>query len=109
MKSAIAIILVFCSFSGLSQNAEPLKVKLNDLYIPGVPGFILADKAPSSVEKPTTPRAFGLSILNLRQGGALEVTPYWLTNKPRYTFQDWVNKKNTTIETFNLSAATFKT
>lgn len=84
-------------------------IKLSDLYVPTSPGFVLADKAPSSVEKPSTPKAFGISLLNLYQGGAVEVTPFWLTNKPTYTYQDWIKKKNTIIETLNLSIATFKT
>jgi hypothetical protein len=84
-------------------------IKLSELYVPTSPGFVLADKSPSSVEKPSTPKAFGISLLNLYQGGAVEVTPFWLTNKPTYTYQDWIKKKNTIIETLNLSIATFKT
>lgn len=85
------------------------QVKLNDLYIPTAPGFVLADKAPSSVEKPVTPRAFGISLLNLWQGGAVDVTPFWFSNKPRYTFEEWYKKRFTFVETFNLSVASFKT
>jgi hypothetical protein len=100
----LAVTSWICT-SCLSQTG----IKLSDLYVPTSPGFVLADKAPSSVEKPSTPKAFGISLLNLYQGGAVEVTPFWLTNKPTYTFQDWIQKKNTIIETLNLSVATFKT
>lgn len=84
-------------------------IKLSDLNIPNSPGFVLADKAPASVEKPTSPKAFGVSLLNLREGGALEATPYWLVNHPAYTFEDYFKKKFPLLETFNVSVATFKT
>ncbi|MEJ0102765.1 MAG: hypothetical protein WDO19_09510 [Bacteroidota bacterium] len=104
----IFFVWLFC-INGYSQENPVDNITLNDLYIPDVPGFVLSDKAPSSVDKPVTPRAFGISLLNLWQGGAVDVTPYWLTNKPSYTFDQWVNKKFTVAETFNLSGATFKT
>src|SRR5215813_8272021 len=97
MKSKFQIlgILVFATSLSFSQTTEDLKVQINDLYIPNSPGFILADKSPASIDKPVTPRAFGISLLNLMEGGAIDVTPFWLTNKPMYTFNDWVKKKNT--------------
>ena len=48
MKKILLIALLIAS-KAFSQRDE-LKIKINDLYIPDVPGFILADKAPSSVE-----------------------------------------------------------
>lgn len=110
MNLKFPVFLATLLLPGISYcQTDKLQVKLSDLYIPNAPGFILADKSPSSIDKPSTPRAFGVSLLNLWQGGAVEVTPFWLTNKPTYTFEDWVKKKNTIIETFNLSVATYKT
>lgn len=104
-----AACLFFISMKSAAQKNPVDNISLNDLYIPDVPGFVLSDKAPSSVDKPVTPRAFGISLLNLWQGGAVDVTPYWLTGKPSYTFDQWIDKKFTVAETFNISAATFKT
>ena len=84
-------------------------ISLSQLSMPSSPGWVLADKAPASIEKPTTPRAFGVSLLNLLQGSAVEVTPFWLSNKPDLEYSDWIRKKSLFIETFNISAATFKT
>ena len=84
------------------------QVEVSELFIPSAPGLILADKAPASVEKPTTPKAFGVSLLNLWEGGAVEATPFWFTNKPLYTYEEWIKKKVTIVETFNISAATFR-
>lgn len=105
------ILLLFCcivSIKVLSQSSE-VKASIADLYIPDVPGFILSDKAPTAVDRPSNPRAFGVSLLNLRDGGAMEVTPFLLTNKPTYTFEKWLKNKAPVLETFNISAATFKT
>jgi hypothetical protein len=106
MKKVILFLIATGTYTLCFSQTD---IKLSDLYVPTAPGFVLADKSPSSVEKPSTPKAFGISLLNLYQGGAVEVTPFWLTNKPTYTFQDWIKKKNTIIETLNLSIATFKT
>jgi len=102
----IFFLLSLMTFRNLFAQGE---IKISELYIPNSPGFVLADKAPSSVEKPSTPKAFGVSLLNLREGGAVEATPYWLINHPAYTFDEYFKKKIPIIETFNISAATFKT
>ncbi len=108
MRKIIATIVAAFLVSIVVSAQNPVdNISLNDLYIPDVPGFVLSDKAPSAVDKPVTPRAFGISLLNLWQGGAIDVTPYWLTSKPSYTFDQWIDKKFTVAETFNLSAATF--
>src|SRR3954464_13184446 len=111
MKKTLFITMIaFGTAVKCYAQSKPVdNITLNDLYIPDVPGFVLSDKAPSSVEKPVTPRAFGISLLNLWQGGAIDVTPYWLQSKPSYTFDQWIDKKFTVVETFNVSAATFKT
>ncbi|MBL0183755.1 MAG: hypothetical protein IPP96_16300 [Chitinophagaceae bacterium] len=105
-KYAIFLLAIVTWHSIYAQN----EIKISELSIPTSPGFVLADKAPASIEKPTTPKAFGVSLLNLREGGAVEVTPYWLVNHPAYTFTDYFKKRKfPVLETFNISAATFKT
>ncbi|MDR3680902.1 MAG: hypothetical protein P4L41_13135 [Flavipsychrobacter sp.] len=105
----LILVLFFSllSIKGFSQGQ--LNVDVNDLYTPNSPGLILLDKAPNSVDKPTTPKAFSLSVLNLLNGGALAVTPYWLKNHPTYVADDIYKKKTPIWETFNISAATYKT
>ncbi|HEY0066927.1 MAG TPA: hypothetical protein VGB46_06185 [Flavisolibacter sp.] len=105
MRKTSIVLLLFLLVT--SAGAQDIEVK--DLFIPTSPGLVLADKAPSSVEKPTIPKAFGVSLLNLWQGGALEATPFWFTDKPDLEYEDWIKKKFLLIETFNISAATFKT
>src|SRR6185295_173815 len=107
--TALITLFAILNINGFSQQTPGDNISLNDLYIADVPGFVLSDKAPSSGDKRVTPRAFGVSLLNLWQGGAVDVTPYWLSSKPSYTFDHWVAKKFHVAETFNLSGATFKT
>lgn len=105
MRKTSLILLLFLLVT--AAGAQDIQVK--DMFIPTSPGLVLADKAPSSVEKPTIPKAFGVSLLNLWQGGAVEATPFWFTDKPDLEYEDWIRKKFLLIETFNISAATFKT
>ncbi len=104
-KYATFAFAILAWYSDYAQQ----EIKISELSIPTSPGFVLADKAPASIEKPTSPKAFGVSLLNLREGGAVEVTPYWLVNHPAYTFTDYFKRKMPLLETFNISAATFKT
>ena len=107
MKKLFTIILssLFC----LSLAAQEQKIKIADLYTPLAPGLVLMDKAPSSIEKPATPRAFGVALLNLWQGGAVSATPFWFNKKPNLTYEEFMKRKMPVIETFNISLATFKT
>lgn len=106
MKKLFVCLLFFSNAA--SAQEKTFSTAISDLYIPDNPGFILSDKAPTSVDRPSNPRAFGIGLLNLRNGGALDVTPFWLVNNPKFTFDKWVNNKFPFIETFNISAATFK-
>ncbi len=101
------IILLLLLLAGWNATAQ--EISLSQLTMPSSPGWILADKAPASIEKPTTPRAFGVSLLNLLQGSAIEATPFWFSNKPDLEYSDWIRKKSLFIETLNFSAASYKT
>lgn len=103
------VLLALCAAVAARGHAQVNQLNISDLYTPNAPGFVLADVSPASVEKPSNPRAFGVSLLNLTQGGAMEVTPFWLTNHPNLTFDKYINKKTPFLETFNISVATFKT
>jgi len=92
-----------------NQPFAQVDIKISELSIPTSPGLVLADKSPASIEKPTNPKAFGISLLNLREGGAVEVTPFWLVNHSAFSFEDYFKKRFPIISTFNLSGATFKT
>ena len=85
------------------------QVNVSDMQIPDAPGFVLADKAPSSIDKPTTPRAFGISIYSLQQGGSLQATPFWYFKHPSLNDSAFLNQKVPIWQTFNISIATFKT
>lgn len=105
MKS---LILFFLSFS-LFYYGKAQEISVSDMQIPDAPGFVLADKAPSAVDKPTTPRAFAISLYSLQQGGAVQATPFWFFQHPKLNQKKFVTKLAPILETFNLSVATFKT
>lgn len=100
-------IVLFVYGAGYAQTNT---VKLSDINVPTSPAFVFTDKAPSSIEKPTDPKAFSLNLVNLFEGGAIEFTPYWFVNHLAYTFEDYTTGKGKfpIFSTFAISAATTK-
>jgi hypothetical protein len=87
------------------------KVNFQSLETPSSPGFILLDKAPSSIERPTTPQGFGINVLGLFQGtgGAMEFAPFWLVTHSRLTAEKMYKNKTPLLHHFSISVATIKT
>jgi hypothetical protein len=118
MKRALLLLLgsVFVGLSSLAQQAPaPPQTKLEDLRTPPSPAFVLMGVAPTTVERPTTPRAVGAAFLNaveeadgtLPDNFSLEVAPYWLTPRPTVTF-DQVDRAGFwkgLLQTFSASLA----
>ncbi|MBK8982694.1 MAG: hypothetical protein IPM38_10340 [Ignavibacteria bacterium] len=80
------LLFVCITADGYAQNNSE-ELTFQNLETPTSPGFILLDEAPASIERPTTPQGFGLSIIGFFQGtgGAMEFAPYWLTSHPKLT------------------------
>lgn len=81
-------IVVLCSMSRLLAQTEDT-LSLKDLEIPNSPGFILLDKAPSTIERPNSSKAFMLSVINSFEAGsaipknyAVDFTPFWFFKHP---------------------------
>ena len=79
-KIILGLSLSILTLAGYAQN----KIDLSDLEMPSSPAFILLDVAPTSIDRPTTTKAFSTSILNsINQNNgtpenyALEFAPYW--------------------------------
>lgn len=83
------------------------QVAINELHVPTSPGFVLLDKSPASIERPATPKALAIDLLNVltTNDGAIEVAPYWLKSHPNYTFNDWINTRVPVLQTLSISAA----
>ena len=109
----IAALLVVGPAPGAAQSQT---VTVDDLKTPSSPGFVVLGVEPTSVQRPTTPRAVGLSLLSsVRDGGnlipknyAFEVAPYWLASRPSLTYEDWnsAGVAQTMLHSFALSFAT---
>lgn len=103
--SIICIVAVFSTSTLYGQTP----ITVNDLSIPTSPGFALADRSPSAIEKPTTPKALSLSILQLFQGGAAEFNPYYLWDHPAYTWERYETDRVPIYKTIGISAASSRT
>lgn len=93
MKNRLLLVFVCLILEvGVCRGQEQNEVNLENLRTPAAPGFILLDVAPSSIEKPTTPKSFSASILHaitqnngIPRNFALEFTPFWFLKHPRMT------------------------
>ena len=81
MKKVLITLTLFAL--GLQLIAQS-KLALEDLQMPTSPAFILLDVAPSSIERPTTTKAFTTVILNsinenngIPENYAVDFAPYW--------------------------------
>lgn len=92
------------------------RVTLTDLRTPTAPAFSLLGIAPIDIERPSTPRALAVSLLSAVNDGdgsllprnfALEVAPYWLTQRPGLTFEAYSNPtvQQSLRQTFSISVA----
>ena len=103
LKTIGLILATGCAAQAYGQGP----VDISELTVPTSPGFVLLDHAPATIEKPTTPKALGIDVLNLftKNEGAIDVTPYWLLNHPKYTFQNWISETSPVLQTLNFSVA----
>jgi hypothetical protein len=95
-------------------HAQPQE--LQNLKTPTSPAFVILGIEPTSVERPSTPRAFALSLLSAAQGEggvlpenyAAEFAPYWMRPQPRLTFAEYFdpNWLQSLRQTFSISLAT---
>ncbi|MBE5321086.1 hypothetical protein IM793_18110 [Pedobacter sp. MR2016-19] len=109
----LLFLLFIFSFNTNKVSAQSVsdKITFQNLETPSSPGFVLLDKTPSSIEKPTTPQGFGVSVLGLLQGkgGAMEFAPFWLVNHPKLSAEKMYKNKMPVLYNFSISAATVKT
>jgi hypothetical protein len=82
MKKIIRIIVINLLLISSVQAQETIKLK--DLKTPNSPGFQILDIAPSSIERPTNPKAFAATLMSLTSNGtaipknfAMEFSPFW--------------------------------
>lgn len=93
---ALAAAITVAATAHAQTTPDPLK--LDDVKTPVSPAFVILGVAPTAVERPTTPRAVGLALISgntSSSGGglprdlALEVAPYWLSERPALTFAQY--------------------
>lgn len=71
---------------------------------PASPGFTLLKLSPSQIERPSSPKAFAIAIGGaIKDGGSIEVAPYWLVSHPDTTFEEYRGRGMLTQLKQNLS------
>lgn len=96
--SALGLLLLALAAPALTWAGEVAKGE-EEYETPLAPAFVILGVNPTTIARPTTPRAFAveaLSLVSAAQDGlpqtyALQVTPYWLKNHPELSFHDYVS------------------
>src|SRR5271166_2626651 len=100
MKKELKFILLVCSMSLQSVfylHAQTASTDItNYLKTPSAPGFVLLGVEPKSIETPSTPQGLASSILpavtstgGINPNYAIEFSPFWLSNHPKLSFNDY--------------------
>ena len=86
-----------------------------NLSTPDVPAFTILGISPTQIERPTTPKAFGLSLLSAPKEGAnlipnnyaVVLAPYWMRHAG-VTINDYVRPgvRQSLVQTLTVSLAT---
>ena len=116
-------VFVSLSFFDISKGAEPISKPPDELKVPeelktpAQPAFTLLGVSPTSIDRPSTPKAFAVGLLgaftdshdSIPRNLALEVAPYWWSPRPLETYET-LNARTgpfeATWQTFSLSLAT---
>jgi hypothetical protein len=91
-----------------------------ELQVPNSPAFNLLGISPSVIDRPATPKALGIGLLeassksegNFPRNIALEVTPYWWASHPDLSFKDYYSKTGfgeSILQTLAISIGTTET
>jgi hypothetical protein len=116
MLKKSCLVLVFLTVSITAAFAQSdTKITIDDLSAPQSPAFVLLGVSPANVERPETPKAFALNLLDkvttsngLPRNYALEVAPYWLASHPNLQFADYQNPnvRRSILQTLLISVGT---
>ncbi|HEX6369139.1 MAG TPA: hypothetical protein VF006_09405 [Longimicrobium sp.] len=101
--------------AALPIRAQDDPLKLENLKTPTSPAFVILGVEPTSVERPTTPRAFALSLYSASQTSsgvipenyAAEFAPFWMRRQPQVTWESYFEDPTPGLaQTFSVSLAT---
>jgi len=101
MKNYIELIAILFFISSNINAQEEINIK--DLKTPNSPGFQILDIAPTSIERPTNPKALAASFLSLTSNGtiipknfAMEFSPYWYVKSDSASVYKYLSINRTT-------------
>ena len=123
LSSPFACVSLFCVAMAFAMVAPPdsraegknVVPAIGSLRAPVSPAFVVLGVEPTSIEKPSTPPAIGLSIVNsteeftsLPKDLAMEFSPYWLQSHSDFNWEGEVDRsiKDSIQRTASISFAT---
>lgn len=99
MKNIIYLIILNSII--ISSVSAQENVDLKDLKTPNSPGFQILDIAPSTIERPTNPKEFAVTLMSLTNNGtiipknfAMEFSPFWFLKSDNTSIYKYLNIKS---------------
>jgi hypothetical protein len=93
---------LFCVFLLVTNTYAQEEINIKDLKTPDSPGFQILDIAPSSIVRPSNPKAFAASLVSLSNSGtiipknfAMEVSPYWYVKSDSASVYEYLSINKT--------------
>jgi len=120
VASYLTLLLVLSPVMSVAQDNKADSLADFDMLItPTTPGFALLDKAPNSIQRPSSLTDLSFTFLQetdalseLPDNFALEVAPYWLFSHPSLTYETYEGAQNVfedlnvLLQTLAISVAT---
>lgn len=117
--AAIRILAAAALLAGAQEaraQTDSTTIPLQQLKTPTSPAFVVLGISPTAVERPSTPRAFALSLVSAARESddlvpdnyAAEFAPYWLGPRRELTFKEYYDPSllQALQQTFSVSFAT---
>lgn len=102
--------VLLASFAGLAWLATASGDEVPDydaVRTPASPAFTLLGISPTEIDRPNTPKAVAVSLGGFaRNGGAIEIAPYWLASHPDLTLAAYRDSAGQLVRNLSVSLGT---
>lgn len=114
-QAVLALALCLSSNAYAQTDEKPKEIELDNFRTPASPAFTLLDVSPTTIARPTTPRALSTELLSKTHRGsiipnnyALEVAPFWLVPHPTLSYKQYTEPSlaQSIVQSFSVSLAT---
>ena len=107
MRFTFVLLAAFASLAGLPIARGDELPDYDAVRTPDSPAFTLLGISPTQIDRPNTPKAVAVSLGGFaRNGGAIEIAPYWLASHPDLTLAAYRDSAGQLVRNLSVSLGT---